>query len=249
MNAYRRAIIAVLAIMCISILPSAAHAAKQRVPPGSYLEDPVSNISELCTQIQNNPKVSARFAKHFGLSSQQITAYLNENVKMIRLSKAGRYTEYFIDVRGRMASHVKLVPAGTPVLVLADGTPIMDMRCGNPMFKSLPKPIVKAQPVVKTKVAQVVEETPPPPVVVVPPVLVQSSPPLAPMEKVLSSPPQEFVFSPVTGLLALVPLLGGGAVTGHSPTPHNVIPELPAGILGILGSVLVITPVLLRRRR
>ncbi len=246
-NSRRLLLIACMVVCMFALLPTVQ--AAQGVPPGSYLEAPVNTIEELCTQIQENPIVAARFSKHFGIPASEVVSYLTDYGRMKHLTVAARYTEYYVDVRGRMVSHVKFLPVGTPVVVMSDGTPVMDMRCGNPMYKSLPRPVAKAKPVV-TQVAQSVQETPPPPPVV-PPIVEAPPPPPAPVEpvtQVLGAAPQEISFSPAAmgaGVLALLPLLGAGAVTGSGNI--NVVPE-PSGMIALLTGAVALVGMIRRRR-
>ncbi len=225
-----------------------AQAANTRPAPGSYFSKPVSNVDELCRHIQQDPKVGDRFTKHFGMSVSALCTYFKENLKLSTLPKSGRYTEYFVDVHGRMVSHVKYVNRGVPVLVAQDGTPIIDMRCGNPMTKRLPKPIAKAQPKIVVKVEPQIQETPKP---VLEPVVTPPPPPpvqVEPVTQVLAQSPQEISFSPITvvgaGVLALLPLVGGGAVTGENNVP--AVPE-PSGMVVLLSGISGLA--VIRRRR
>ena len=225
-----------LLAMCLLLcaLPF-AHAAKSPAP-GAYFTRPVSGVNDLCKLMQEDPKVAARFSKHFGMSTGDLCVYFKENLSLAKLPKNGRHTEYFIDVHGRMVSHIKYLNAGLPVLVTASGTPVIDMRCGNPMMKRLPKPVAKAAPKIEVKVAQQTQELLP--VVVPEPIpIVTPPPPVEPVTQVLAQAPQEFSFAPAaiaSGVAALLPLLGGGAVSGHNtPTP---VPE-PSSMLVLLSGI------------
>lgn len=237
MNILRRLMPALCLLLCV--LPT-AHAAAYKMPPGSYLTRPVSSVEDLCSLIRTDPKVAIRFTRHYRMTTSELVTYFKENTKFATLPITGRHIEYFIDVHGRMASHIKLVNGGVPVLVTLDDTPIMDLRCGNPMSKNLPKPMAKAKPTIKVAPAQ--QETPQPPAVVAPPPppVVAQVPPAPtvqpePVTQVLAQKPQEITFSPANigkGVIALLPLLGAGAVKGHdhAPTP---VPE-PSSMVVLL---------------
>jgi hypothetical protein len=239
MKRYGSLLMALCLLLCA--LPF-AHAAKNPVP-GAYFTRPVSGVNDLCKLMQEDPKVAARFTKHFGMSTGDLCAYFKDNLSLAKLQQAGRYTEYFIDVHGRMLSHIKYVNTGIPVLVTADGTPVIDMRCGNPMMKRLPKPIAKAKPKIEVKVAQQQQETPPvvapvPIPVVTPPPPAPAPAPVEPVTQVLGQAPQEISFAPAaiaSGVAALIPLLGAGAVSGHS-TPPTAVPE-PSSMLVLLSGI------------
>jgi len=238
----RPALIMCLLFCCISV----SNAAGLRTPPGSFLTRPVSDIGGLCQLIQQDKVTAARLSKHFGMSPSALVSYLRDNAKTQVLTGAKRYPEYFISKYGRVQSHVKYLTKGSRLVVAFDGTPIMDLRCGNPMTKKLPKRIVKVFPIKQEilappppkieQVAQAVTETPPPPVVV------------EPVSQVLALAPQEISFMPVVEKLGLLlPLLGIGTLSGSNPT--NVVPEPSSLMVMIMGGGSILLSGYRRMRR
>ena len=222
-------------VLCLSLCCIAgANAARLRTPPGAFLTKPVSDINGLCQLIQQDKVVAARFSKHFGITASQFVSYLRQNAKVSVLTGARRYPEYFISNSGRVQPHTKYLTKGARLIVAFDGAPIMDLRCGNPMTKKLPKPVAKVLPSVVEQVlapppveqlVAVVEETPAPP-----PVLEE------PVSQVLALAPQEISFMPVVEKLGLLlPLLGVGALRGQDeekppvPEPSSLMVLLMGG--------------------
>ena len=213
---------------------SGAQAAKVRMPPGSFFTKPVNDVNDVCQLISQDQKVAARFSKHYGMSASELVSYLRANTKVTVLTKPTKYTEYFVSkYNGRILSRVKQLPKGARILVALDDTPLMDLRCGNPFAKTLPKPVTK----VESETITLAPETPPPPAPVEVQEVAQVTPPPPPPEpvsEVLSLPPQEISFIPVLGKAALLlPLLGIGTLGGSKEAP--VIPEPSSLITMIVG--------------
>ena len=226
------ALLLCLLFCCIS----AAQAAKLRTPPGSFFTKPVNDVNDVCQLISQDKTVAARFSKHYGMSAPELVSYLRANTKVTTLTKTTRYTEYFVSkYNSRIMSRAKQLAKGARILVALDGTPLMDLRCGNPFGKLLPKPVTKVEsetitlapespaPPAPVEVQQVAEATPPPP------------PAPEPVSQVLSLPPQEISFIPVLEKAALlIPLLGIGTLGGSKEAPP-VVPEPSSLITMILG--------------
>lgn len=241
---YRRLLLVLCLVLCV--LPM-AHAATLKNPPGSFLMQPVSDVNGLIDQMQQNPKVAARFAKHFGMSSAELITYFRQNLRVSTLPATGRHTEYFVDKNGRVISHVKQIKSGTLVLVSSDGTPVMDLKCGNPLTKKLPKAVAKAKPRIETKVAQATQELTPPVVeskpelqpqpAPAPPSLLPPAPVIQPdvVTQVLAARPQEVTFSPNIGRAAalLLPLLGAAAIASNNHSTPAAVPE-PSSLVVLL---------------
>ncbi|MCX6374462.1 MAG: PEP-CTERM sorting domain-containing protein [Armatimonadetes bacterium] len=240
------ALLLCLLFCCIS----AAQAAKLRTPPGSFFTKPVNDVNDVCQLISQDQKVAARFSKHYGMSASELVSYLRANTKVTVLAKTTRYTEYFVSkYNGRILSRVKRLTKGARILVALDGTPLMDLRCGNPFTKALPKPVTK----VESETITLAPETPPPPA----PVEVQqvaqvtpAPPPPEPVSQVLSLPPQQISFIPVLEKAALlIPLLGIGTLGGSKEAPP-VVPE-PSSLITMIvggGSILLSRYRRMRRR-
>jgi len=244
---YHRGLALLLCLLFCCI--SAAQAAKLRTPPGSFFTKPVNDVNDVCQLISQDQKVAARFSQHYNMSASELVSYLRANAKVTVLAKTTRYTEYFVSkYKGRILSRVKQLTKGARILVALDGTPLMDLRCGNPFTKALPKPVTK----VESETIALAPETPPPPA----PVEVQqvaqvtpAPPPPEPVSQVLSLPPQQISFIPVLEKAALlIPLLGIGTLGGSKESPP-VVPEPSSLITMVMGGGSILLSRYRRMRR
>ena len=232
---------AVLLLFCVlaaCMLPAQA----ATMPYGSFLTRPISDGDDLAQLLRRDKVVARRFANHYGMSNDAIADYIEKYGQVVTLSQSKNYVEYFIESSGRVRKHHKLLRPGTRILVVK-GTPVLDMRCGNPMNKTLPKIVERVQPMV--------QETPPPPApapvqpqALETPPLVQvleqpvAPPPPAPepLVQVLSEKPMEYpaiASSPgITELAWLLPGLVGLSTLGGGSS-NAVVPE-PTGLM-VLG--------------
>jgi len=232
--------------MCALLLslPVASKAAKSKVPPGSFLTRPVSSASELAKLVREDKVTALRFSKHFGMDPAALALYFEDHLSVSTLKSSQRFTVYFIAENGRIVTRKKTLKAGTKIFVGHDGQPVMDIACGNPFAKSLPKvpKVAKAVPPVFPKplvlppepVVPAVTE-PPPPTVENPSVAEVLSEPLEPVEvEVLATPALEF---PPAAIWLIPSLIGVGALAGGGNGP---IPEptslfvLGTGVVGLL---------------
>jgi hypothetical protein len=216
------------------LMPSAVLAAKTSMPPGSFLTKPVATVADLAAVVRNDKLVGQRYSKHFGMQPEVLARYFEENLSVSSLSKKTTYTVYFIAKDGRIVSHRKTLRAGTKVFVNWNGEPVIDVKCGNPLTKTLvAKPVVKidvpiiqiAEPVVEllpstpeeTKLEQPVAE----PVQITqeePKMMVAAEPPTELTSPVTRVAPLQYLLVP--GLLGAVGLLGGGGGGGGEPIPE-----------------------------
>lgn len=229
------------------LLTTAVLFAKTNMPAGSFLTKPVTSSAELAKLVREDKLVGLRYSKHFGMETAVLAKYFEENLTVSTLSKTATYTVYFIAKNGNIIAHKKQLKAGTKVFLNWNGEPIIDVKCGNPMTKSLPmKPVVQ----VDTPPIQITEPTvallPVNPIVEVP-----STPEITPtLEEeptvmVAAEPPEEL--TPVTrvaplqyllvpSLLGAVGMLGGGGGGGTVvPEPSSLL------VLGIGGAGMFIT--------
>jgi hypothetical protein len=235
-------------------LPAAVGAARASVPFGSFLTKPVSSVNELAALTRKDRVLASRFSRHFGMQGSAIADYFEKNLTISALPRSGRYTVYYVTPSGRIVVHRKYLKAGTKVFVAFNGQPILDVKCGNPMSKYLPKPIAQAKPPVK--VAEAPEPVPVTTALVQPPE-VKPAEPVAPEPvkmEVLAEPPAELPpVAPVAtkGASWLIPgLLGVGAVGAISGGGggEEVIPE-PTGFFALSMGMLSLLAYASRRSR
>lgn len=123
------------------VLPGAAGAApiQQIVPADSFIAQHVETVSELHQQISLDPVVRRRLARHFHTSAPAVTRYIQDNLVLTKLKKAGRYRVYCVGRSGQEYTINSRLAAGTPVFVMrSTGQPVLKLACGNPMVAALP---------------------------------------------------------------------------------------------------------------
>lgn len=255
----------VLLALCVSVaLLAPAHAATSRMPYGSFLTRPVTDAHDFARLLRQDMVVAQRFADHFGMSNDALADYIEKHGRVKGLSQSHHYLEYFIDKRGQVHKHHKWLRPKHRVLFV-NGTPVLDMECGNPMTRSLPK--LPEQPRPAPRVTQAPpppapQDRPPAPLPPVPPPPPVEAPPEAPPppEVEIVEEPREIPVPPAAEIVPpspveaappsrrrmspLLPILIGvgiGAAVGDGrddrppPPPGPVIPESSTLALGASG--------------
>lgn len=240
---------AVAMLICVSD----CGAASKHVIPGSFLAAKVNSANDLAAHVANNKLVATRYAQHYGTTPENIAKYFQTNIKLISLGKPLKTTTYFVRKRdGRITSRKSHYPAGTRMFATLDGTPIMELGCGNPITRRLPDP-PKPAPQKMTAIPQMVEpETKvaaaeplilaPPTGTLPPPLEVPVVPAVVPAVAPVSAPP---VAAAPVGKWVVPALLG--AVTVRSSSSPPPVPE-PATILTAVGILAPVAFVFKRRK-
>lgn len=243
-------LVSTLTLICVlAACMVAAQAASTRMPYGSFLTRPVADADDLAQLLRQDRVVAQRFANHYGINNDAIADYIEKYGEVITLSKSKNYVEYFIDYSGRVRKHHKLLRPGTRILMVR-GTPMLDMRCGNPMNKTLPQVVEKVEPMVQETPPAPVPAAAPAEVVEMPQVIpepeIVAPPPVEPVVQVLAESPMEYptAVAPSAGIQELALLLPGlvalGTLSGGST--ETAVPE-PSGLLtlGLGGAGFVLT--------
>ncbi|MCS7209544.1 MAG: hypothetical protein NZ874_08230 [Fimbriimonadales bacterium] len=113
------------------------------VPRNSYLIRPVGSARELAAQIRTEPVVAQRYARHFRRSAWEFAEYVENNLRLTRLSRAQAFNVYYAPPNEQILVVRRILPKGTPVFVeKRTGRPVLKANCGNPLTPavSLPNP-------------------------------------------------------------------------------------------------------------
>lgn len=250
----------VLLFYCMLLLglTVAAESAQPRVPPGSFVTKPVSTPAQLADLVKQDRVAALRYSKHFGMEPAALQEYFRNNLSVSSLDKTRTFTVYYIAQNGRIIPHQKRLKAGTKVFTAFNGQPVLDVTCGNPLTKTLPK-VVAQKPVVEAV------KPAPEPVPVVQPTAPEPEPvqvaeaPVAPEPvkvEVLAEPPTELPaptappISMVKSTGWLLPgLLGAGAIGALSGGRDEPVPE-PTGVLVLtIGGMGLLVSAFKRRHR
>jgi hypothetical protein len=141
--------------------------AQSNLPHNSYLDKRVNSTAELIKHIQTDPVVMDRYRRHFAMSSDEVVNYLS-TLRVTKLEKDGIYTVYGVPhTSGDFHAHLRLLKKGEPVFVESDGTPVLQLVCGNPLILGPKKPVTPNPIVANTGPVQpakdVVVDAPPAP--------------------------------------------------------------------------------------
>ena len=239
---------ALLIVTSFVLAATSAAVASERTPPGSFLRDRATSIEQLSGQVAKNAAVRVRYARHFGVSPDELGQYFSENLELVTLKAALKTSTWFVGKGGKVYRKTKLYPKGTMVFATKDGKPLLVLSCGNPLRANLPlkikeKPAMPAativKPMVETVAAPAITAAPAPAVAAATPIA--APPPIGnfAVPPVAVPPPLGHKF----GLGWLLPLVG---LFRSTPTP-NPVPE-PSTLMA-MGMGLSLVPVLGRFRR
>ncbi|MBI2844586.1 MAG: PEP-CTERM sorting domain-containing protein [Armatimonadetes bacterium] len=129
-------------VFCIAafiVASSAVTAAK--MPKGSFLMSPVSNVEQLAKQVTDDPIVAARYAKCFSMSRNLVVDYFEKNLRIGRLRSDFETTIYVVSEKVDLSTTTKVLQKGSYVFVAPDGQPLLEGRTGNPLLDYLPLPM------------------------------------------------------------------------------------------------------------
>jgi len=122
-----------------------AGAERERTGPDSFLRWRAYTVEDLVAQVQSDPVVRQRLARHFRVSQADLVTYLRANLRVITFDSSGWRTVYGVARDGRIYKARDYFHKGGKVFGLANGTPVLKYACGNPLITKLPavgKPLV-----------------------------------------------------------------------------------------------------------
>jgi len=241
-----------LAVGLLLLALPACAALQERTGPDSFLPYRAYTVEALVQQVENDPVVRQRLAKHFHVSQAELVGYLQANLQVVSFDSSGWRPVYGVTRTGRIYRSRDYFQQDGKVFGLADGTPVLKYACGNPLTTNLPpvkrKKIVEAPPLLP----QFVPEQPEAesvPALVTPPVQAPEEYallPAVPLAQPLSVLPTIITHHslPLWPLLGLVGLHNGDG--GGDGPPPPVIPE-PSSLLLLGGGLALLGRRFLRR--
>src|SRR5947199_4869879 len=119
-------------VLIVSIALMSAGALAQRPAPNAFIDHRCSTVPELVTEVRNNPAVMDRYSRHFAMSHEDVIRYIS-SLHVSRLKRTGIYTVYSIPPGGYVKMHAEKLERGTPVYADMNDTPVLMVKCGNPL--------------------------------------------------------------------------------------------------------------------
>jgi hypothetical protein len=232
-----------------ALLALSAVSLAQRAEPNAFLARPANSIGELVAQAEKEPAVMARYMRHFGMTRDEVVAYL-KTLRKGEIAEDGAYLVYNTPESGEIRGRVIVYRKGTSVWVDKDGNYILKSSCGNPMVRGTD--LGKTQPTEttalrsSTDVRELIVEQPPgisttsvtgttvaPPIAEYDAIVIADMPPAMPEEA-----PQGLVIPPVLGLI--IPFTGAvmlGSEGGPEPIPEPAsMIALGVGVTGYMAA-------------
>ncbi len=120
----------VLAVCIILFLPVASFAARPDL--NAFLNRRALSISQLRAQVKADSEVRERYRRHFAMADKDLFALLG-SLRMSSLTESKTLQVYSVPPDGRIRMHAEVFPVGTPVYVDIAGSPILIVKCGNPL--------------------------------------------------------------------------------------------------------------------
>ncbi len=127
----------VLAALSVLSLVGAAPGYAKNTPPGSFLQWRVSSASQLSSQVRKMNLVGKRYAGFYNTDRANVASRFS-GLRLVRMDRNVRTRIYFVNQRGGVSSKVRTLQKGERVFVTADGTPVLQGDCGNPLSPRLP---------------------------------------------------------------------------------------------------------------
>jgi hypothetical protein len=229
-----------LAIVCLVGLSSA-----QTMERGAFLRKPAESRQQLINQVRQDPIVSARYQRHFGMTHDEVIQYFSQ-LNTGKLQEGGRYAVWHVREEDGVP-HTKWLTlrTGEPIFADADGRAVLKLNCGNPMVDRMVArraittdqevavapplpPIVKVAepPAFVAQQVPVVAVVPPPAISTLEATRLGAPPALAPVEIAVVPPIPPVIAAapafPPAALLALPLLFAGGGGGGGAAGPPGL---------------------------
>ena len=102
--------------------------------PNAFIGKPTPTIESLLAHVQADAVVMSRFMRHFGMTSEEVVAYLG-SLKRGKIREDGAYLIYNTPESGEIRARVLFYRKGTAVWMDEAGRYILKLSCGNPMIR------------------------------------------------------------------------------------------------------------------
>jgi hypothetical protein len=221
-----------------------------QMPPNSFLVQPVTTVTALVAQVKTHPVVMDRYARHFQMTPDEVLTMLS-GLHVETLKQDAYYEVLNVPAAtGELRDKRILLKKGEKVFADKSGTPILCVKCGNPMVRTDVADAAQPAPMVSKPLGAADLEVPKGAAVVQPDLQVlQPAAPTAPDVTFQAPPTNPDVNTEIKGGapfagavgLGLLPTLLIGVNSGSSPVPEP-------GTFLALGTGIALVALRLKRR-
>ena len=102
--------------------------------PNAFIGKPTPTLESLLSHVQADAVVMSRFMRHFGMTREEIVAYLG-SLERGKIREDGAYLIYNTPESGEIRARVLFYRKGTAVWMDEAGRYILKLSCGNPMIR------------------------------------------------------------------------------------------------------------------
>jgi len=121
-------------VTCFALALTTSLALGMSTEPNSFIETPAPTQDALIKQVQSNEKVMNRYMRHFGMTREEVVAFLGTLHKG-SIREDGAYLVYNTPESGEIRARVLFYRKGTPVWMDASENYVLKVSCGNPMVR------------------------------------------------------------------------------------------------------------------
>lgn len=106
----------------------------------SFLNYRVHSTAQLVREVDGDSEVRDRFMRHFAMTRSELDRYLG-SLHLARLEKTGVYKVYSVPDNKVLKMHLQTIKQGEEVFEDSAGTPVLLVRCGNPLSRGPNNPL------------------------------------------------------------------------------------------------------------
>lgn len=128
-----------ICVALLSVLSISALAQQSRPDLNAFLNKKVTSVKGLVTQARTDREVMDRYMRHYAMSKEEVLAYLS-TLHAARLQEAQVFQVYSVPEEGFVKVHAEKLNKGTLVFADMTGTPVLIMKCGNPLNRGPKNP-------------------------------------------------------------------------------------------------------------
>ena len=126
--------IRLIRIITFSVLGVMAVSANARPDLNAFLNKRADTVPSMVAQLKSDKVVMNRYTRHFAMTPSEVVQYF-KSLTPATIKTNGIYTIYSVPEGGTIKGRIASLKKGTKVLVDSTGTPVIVVKCGNPLTR------------------------------------------------------------------------------------------------------------------